>query len=66
MMYEFGNSEFHAYMLDLLQQYPGVVVLHDVFLSGLAGYMEFNRGWKGYFTHEMLYSHGPRARQRFE
>ncbi|MBI3610811.1 MAG: glycosyltransferase [Nitrospirae bacterium] len=63
VMYEFGNSEFHAHMIDMLQQYPGVVVLHDVFLGSLAEFIESNFGRLGYFASEMLYSHGPRARR---
>lgn len=35
VLYHFGNSHFHDHMLDLLQRVPGVVVLHDYYLSGL-------------------------------
>ncbi|QCO19936.1 glycosyltransferase (plasmid) [Azospirillum brasilense] len=60
--YEFGNSDFHAHMLPLLERIPGVVGLHDAFLSGLMGYMEFNRQEKDRFAREMLYSHAGQAR----
>jgi glycosyltransferase involved in cell wall biosynthesis len=62
ILYEFGNSEFHAHMLSLLEEFPGVVVLHDVFLSGLIGYLEFNLGDKDRYVREMLAAHGSTAR----
>ena len=65
IVYEMGNSEFHAYMLDYLFRYPGVVVLHDAFLSGLFGYLDFHAGESGRYMQEMLRSHGSRARRYF-
>lgn len=35
VVYQFGNSEFHMFMVPLLKTVPGTVVLHDFFLSGL-------------------------------
>ena len=35
VIYHFGNSHFHDHMLHLLRRVPGVVVLHDFYLSGL-------------------------------
>jgi len=63
IVYEMGNSEFHAYMLDYLARYPGVVVLHDAFLSGLYGYVDFNLGRAGSYQRALLGSHGPRGRR---
>lgn len=63
ILYEFGNSEFHAYMLPLLERYPGIVGLHDAYLSGLFGYLEYYLGRMGCFHEAMLYSHGPVARR---
>ncbi len=34
IIYHLGNSHFHEYMLELLRDYPGIVFLHDVDLSG--------------------------------
>ncbi|WP_178861475.1 glycosyltransferase [Thiomicrorhabdus cannonii] len=34
VLYHFGNSHFHEAYFDLLRHYPGVVVLHDFYLSG--------------------------------
>lgn len=33
VVYQFGNSPFHSHMFDLLAEIPGVVVLHDFYLS---------------------------------
>ena len=33
VLYHFGNSHFHAHMFNLLETIPGVIVLHDFFLS---------------------------------
>ena len=39
ILYHFGNSSFHRHMFDMLERYPGVVVLHDFFLSGVIAHM---------------------------
>lgn len=40
VVYQLGNSVFHTYMLPLMQEILGVVVLHDFYLSGLKSYLE--------------------------
>jgi len=65
ILYEIGNSEFHAHMLPLLEKFPGVVDLHDAYLSGLFGYLDFNLGDTGSYVNAMLDSHGPNARHYF-
>ncbi len=65
IFYEFGNSEFHQYMLPLLEEFPGVVGLHDAYLSGLIGYLEFNMGQANRFSREMIHAHGAVARRLF-
>lgn len=62
IMYEVGNSEFHAYMLKLLEEFPGIVGLHDAYLSGLIGYTTFTED-PSFIYREALYSHGARARR---
>ncbi|WP_410211797.1 glycosyltransferase [Aquirhabdus sp.] len=61
VIYHFGNSEFHQYMFDLIEQVPGIVVLHDFFISGIVGHMELQgfrpRGW----AKELYHSHGYNA-----
>ncbi len=61
VIYHFGNSEFHQYMFALLEQIPGIVVLHDFFISGIVGHMELQgfrpRGW----AKELYHAHGYNA-----
>jgi glycosyltransferase involved in cell wall biosynthesis len=40
ILYHFGNSEFHEFMVPLLRRYPGTVVLHDFYLSGMQAHRE--------------------------
>lgn len=40
VLYHFGNSSYHQWMLQMLAQAPGVVVLHDFFLGDLLIYLE--------------------------
>lgn len=42
VLYHFGNNYFHLHMIGLLESVPGIVVLHDFFLSGLVGHMHFS------------------------
>jgi len=65
VLYQFGNSSFHQHMFDLLWEIPGLVVLHDFFLSGVIAYMDARglapRGW----VTELYTSHGYSAVQRY-
>ncbi len=63
IVYEMGNSEFHVFMLEYLMRYPGVVVLHDAYLSALYGFIDFNIGRAGTYRRALYDSHGPRARR---
>jgi glycosyltransferase involved in cell wall biosynthesis len=57
VLYHLGNSRFHAHMLPLLQDVPGVVVLHDFYLGHLCGWMD-HHVTKGFWTKELYSSHG--------
>jgi glycosyltransferase involved in cell wall biosynthesis len=57
-LYQFGNSSFHHHMFELLERYPGVVVLHDFYLSGALNWMDTFVGPPGIFTKELYGSHG--------
>lgn len=66
VLYHFGNSHFHQHMFDLLAEIPGVVVLHDFFLSGIAAHMDFTGYLPGSWASELYKSHGYEAvKQRF-
>lgn len=63
IIYEVGNSDFHTHMLELMEQYPGVVTLHDAYMSGILSALEHGMNQPHRFANELLYSHGPRARK---
>jgi len=61
VIYHFGNSIFHKHMFDLLEEIPGVVVLHDFFLSGILSNMEFSGYKTSFFVDSIYNSHGYKA-----
>lgn len=65
ILYELGNSEFHAHMVPLLARYPGIVGLHDAYLGGLFRHLDLDLGDQGRYPREMLAAHGPLARGLF-
>lgn len=66
VLYHFGNSDHHTHMFSLLREIPGVVVLHDFFLSGILAHSEF-QGWDSFAWTRALYaSHGyPAVQERY-
>jgi glycosyltransferase involved in cell wall biosynthesis len=66
VLYHMGNSTFHSHMFDLMEEIPGVVVLHDFFLSGVASQIERNGTEPGFWTAALYESHGyPAVARRF-
>ena len=67
VVYNFGNSEFHAHMFGLLADIPGVVILHDFFLSGIVAHMDVHmRLTPGNWPVELYRAHGyAAAAERF-
>lgn len=66
VLYHFGNSHYHQHMFALLEEVPGVVVLHDFFLSGVSMHMEQTGYQAGSWTRSLYDSHGyPAVRYRF-
>lgn len=63
VLYQVGNSPFHAHVLSLLQEIPGTVVLHDFYLSGLMAWLELEGVEPGAWTRALHESHGYRAVQ---
>lgn len=61
VLYHFGNSSYHQHMLDLIEQVPGVIVLHDFFLSGLVSWVDGSGLQPGLLDIELYRSHGYRA-----
>ena len=58
VLYNFGNSMFHGHMFDLLKRYPGVVILHDFFLSGIISHLEMIGEIPNGWTQALYLSHG--------
>jgi glycosyltransferase involved in cell wall biosynthesis/predicted SAM-dependent methyltransferase len=61
VLYHFGNSLFHQHMFNLLREIPGVVVLHDFFLSGVTAHMEWRGLIRNAWTTELYLAHGYKA-----
>ncbi len=58
VLYHFGNSPFHAHMFGMLQQQPGVVMLHDSWLGAARNWMANDAGNPERFLAELYESHG--------
>lgn len=58
IIYHFGNSEFHEHMFDLLSRFPGIVVLHDFFLSGIINHLEHTNRTPNALVQSLYESHG--------
>lgn len=59
VLYHFGNSAFHQHMFALLESIPGVVVLHDFYLSGVTHYMAATGAAPpSYFATQLYQAHG--------
>lgn len=66
ILYHFGNSTFHRHMFDLLRRYPGTVVLHDFYMSGIVSHMDIVERRAGFWAQALYVSHGYAAvRERF-
>lgn len=66
VLYQFGNSHFHQHMFSLLKEIPGVVVLHDFYLSGVIVHMDIHGFSPNSWASELYLSHGYNAlRERF-
>lgn len=58
IVYQFGNSTFHTYMFELLERHPGLVVLHDFFLSGVLSHTENEHALPNHFCRMLYLAHG--------
>lgn len=67
ILYHFSNSNFHSHMFDLIQKYPGVVVLHDFFLSDIIAHRDINGEDPGGWARALFEAHGwPAVVHRFK
>lgn len=58
VMYQFGNSDCHTFMFDLLAEIPGVVVLHDFYISGPVWHSDEHGPAKHGWARALLAGHG--------
>lgn len=58
LIYQMGNSVFHDYMHEILQIYPGVVCMHDFYLSNYFRYKETLPEFENIWSEQLLSSHG--------
>lgn len=58
IVYQFGNSAFHTHMFGLLERHPGVVVLHDFFLSGVINHDEADHRLPNHYCRSLYLAHG--------
>ncbi|MEZ2222007.1 glycosyltransferase [Rhizobium sp. RCC_161_2] len=58
ILYHFGNSVFHRHMFELARLFPGVVVLHDFYLSGIIAHMTIHDHLTGFWERALYDSHG--------
>ena len=58
VLYHMGNSPLHASMFELLEQRPGVVVLHDSFLGAVRNWMAGEECDDRIFKRVLYASHG--------
>jgi glycosyltransferase involved in cell wall biosynthesis/predicted SAM-dependent methyltransferase len=63
VLYHFGNSPFHSHLFGLLRQHPGVVMLHDFFLSGVLAHDEMTDDRPRAWVDALFQSHGYQAVQ---
>lgn len=63
VLYHFGNSGFHQHMFELLSKVPGVIVLHDFFISGIVAHMDVHGINSGFWVRELYQAYGYKAVQ---
>lgn len=61
ILYQMGNSIFHDYMHEILEIYPGVVCMHDFYLSNYYRYKETHAGLERIWCEQLISSHGYKA-----
>lgn len=58
IVYQLGNGGLHAHMLELLENAPGTVLLHEIFLSGITRHLGLTGQRSGYWERSIYESHG--------
>jgi len=58
ILYQVGNSPFHSHMLDLMRRHPGVLVLHDFFVSSMLEADEREQRRPRVWSDALYHAHG--------
>jgi len=58
VLYHMGNSPFHADIPDLVRDFPGTVVMHDVYIGDLVSWFDGQPGTRGMLHRYLLDDHG--------
>ena len=58
VLYQVGNSLYHAYQFALLKHHPGCVVLHDVYLFDAVWWMQESQAWPDGLARQLFSDHG--------
>lgn len=58
VLYQVGNSLYHAYQFALLKRHPGCVVLHDVYLFDAVWWMQESQVWPDGLAQQLFIDHG--------
>ncbi len=61
VVYHFGNSHFHQHMFPLLDNVPGIVVLHDFFLANIQAHRDIHGAAPHAWAQSLYASHGYHA-----
>lgn len=61
IIYHLGNSSYHQHMFAMLEKIPGMVVLHDFYLSNILAQIELSGAHPGIWTESIFASHGYHA-----
>jgi glycosyltransferase involved in cell wall biosynthesis len=60
-VYQMGNNQIHQFIYDTLLQYPGIVVLHDIFLHGFLWNMSLSKGDRHKYIEMFEYCYGTKG-----
>lgn len=61
VLYHVGNSPAHQHMFALMEKHPGIVVLHDFYLSNVLHHLDMTGYTQGAFARSLYASHGWQA-----
>lgn len=61
VIYHLGNNPMHAFMFELLDEIPGIVVLHDFYLGNVHWYRQAHVLKPGAWVQELYQGHGYKA-----